>query len=98
MSVRSRSSTCGPKDSSLPTLSTSITSVSNAAHLANLLTLFSHMTEEPHSFGPVVQDLVAIVALDILPVGALVLLFADQKALVVSPMLFAGKKPSGGRL
>ena len=56
------------------------------------------MTEEPRSSGPVVQDLVAVAAFDVLPVGAFVLLFADQKALIVLPMLFAGKKPSGGGL
>ena len=63
-----------------------------------MLTLFSHMIEEPRSFGPVVQDLVAVSTLDILPVVAPVLLFVDQKTLVVLPMLFVGKKPSGGGL
>lgn len=43
-----------------------------------MLTLFSHMIEEPRSFGPVVQDLVAVAALDVLPVADPVLLFADQ--------------------
>ena len=52
------------------------------------------MTEEPRNFGPVVQDLVAKVTLNVLPVGTLVLLFVDQKALVVLPMLFVGKKPT----
>ena len=56
------------------------------------------MTEEPRGLRPVVQDLVAVAALDVLPVGALVLLFADRKTLVVLPILLAGKKLSGGGL